>query len=337
MKSDLRAIVDQVLEETGIDSEQSLNAIIGNKTDYAIDLKNAVINSPEHYVLLWTEGFKAILDKGKDPSFQWLYRKVKKSPALKKYLDTFLRRSYLKHYDELHKRRPQVEEAEVWMGHNNADWGLLVTPRFAKGEWENDESEIRHFKPQYWTIGHVLKTGLVVPDRNRVKKFADVDEYLEFFEDVLVRATASPHQRAIAALYSDFVRQADIPEDVPLLIPEYRYEGREAKHKYRLDFCVIDASTMDKVGFELSPWSTHGKLATKGKSAKEINADAMANFEKEMTKLKSFFKKHGIYALIYTDTDLTKPAGIFADIKTYLEPSLPAKQLSFHLIDEFFQ
>jgi len=63
---------------------------------------------------------------------------------------------------------------------------------------------------------------------------------------------------------------------------------------------------MDKVGFELSPWSTHGRLATKGKSAKDINAEALANFEKEMAKLKSFFKKHGIYALIYTNSDLTK-------------------------------
>jgi hypothetical protein len=67
MKGELRSIVDQVLEETGIDNEQSLNAIIGNKTDYVIDLKNAVINSPEHYVLLWTEGFKSILDKGREP------------------------------------------------------------------------------------------------------------------------------------------------------------------------------------------------------------------------------------------------------------------------------
>jgi hypothetical protein len=337
MKGELRPIVDQVLEETGIDNEQSLNAIIGNKTDYVIDLKNAVINSPEHYVLLWTEGFKSILDKGREPSFTWLFKKVKQSPTLKQYLDTFLRRSYLKHYDELHKRRPEVEEAEIWIGHNNADWGLLVAPRFAKGQWENDKSEIRHFKPQYWTIGHVLKTGLVVPDKNRIRTFSDVEDYLGFFEDVLVRATASPHQRAIAALYSDFVRQAERQEDVPLLIPEYRYDGRETKHKYRLDFCVIDANTMDKVGFELSPWSTHGKLATKGKSAKEINAEALANFEKEMAKLKSFFRKHGIYALIYTDTDLTKPAKIFADIQTYLEPRLPAKQLSFHLIAEFFK
>ena len=86
MKAELRSIVDQVLEETGIGSEQSLNAIIGNKTDFVIDLKNEVINSPEHYVLLWTEGFKTILEQGADPSFKWLFDQVRRSPALKKYL-----------------------------------------------------------------------------------------------------------------------------------------------------------------------------------------------------------------------------------------------------------
>lgn len=339
MKTELRALLDHVLKETGIKSEQSLNAIIGNKTDFVIDLKNEVINSPEHYVLLWTEGFKSILAEGNDPSFTWLFKQVKQSPSLKKYLDTFLRRSYLNHYDELHKKRPQVEEAEVWIGHNNADYGLLVSPRFnkTKGEWENDKSEIRHFKPGYWTIGHVLETGLVIPGKDKKINFATVEDYLTFFEEVLVRATASPHQKAIAARYCDFVRNSEKPENVPLLIPEYRYDGREAKHKYRLDFCVIDPNTMDKVGFELSPWSTHGKLATVGKTQKQINEEARANFEKEMKKLKSFFKQHGIYALVYTDTDLTKPEDIFADIETYLVPQAPAKQLSFHLIDEFFR
>lgn len=337
MKADLRKLLPAVLKQVDVRNEQSLNAIIGHKTDFVIDLKNEVINSPEHYVLLWTEGFKAVLDHDDDPSFRWLFKQVKRSPALKKYLDTFLRRSYLKHYEELHKKRPRVEEAEVWIGQNHANYGLLVVPRFAHGQWENDKSEIRHFRPKYWSIGHVLETGLVVPDKKSVMPFSSVEEYLRFFEHVLVRGTGSSHQRKIAAMYAEYVRDSDDPEGVPLLIPEYRYDGREAKHKYRLDFCIVDADTMDKVGFELSPWSTHGKLSTKGKSQKQINAEAQGNFEREMAKHKSFFRKHGIFALIYTDRDLAKPEGIFADVRTYLEPRAPAKQLSFHLIDDFFK
>jgi hypothetical protein len=173
---------------------------------------------------------------------------------------------------------------------NNADCGLLVSPRFANGDWENDKSEIRHFQPKYWTIGHILATGLVVPGKPDIMTFSSVDDYLKFFEHVLVRGTASTHQKAVAAHYSKFVRASTTPDKVPLLIPEFRYDGRAARHKYRLDFCIIDADTMDKVGFELSPWSTHGELpGTNGKTQKEINAEASANFDREMKKQKEFF------------------------------------------------
>ena len=338
MKTDLRAMLPRVLKETGLGSEQSLNATIGHKTDFFIDLKNEIINSPEHYVTLWMEGFKSNLNGWGGGAYQELFDMVKASPAMQEYLDLFLRRSYLKHYEELYKTRPHDSEAEIWIGQNHADFGLLVAPRFAKGDWENDKSEIRHFKPRYWSIGHVLETGLVVPGKKDVMEFGTVDDYLKFFENVLVRGTKSSHQQKIAAMYSEYVRESEHPYDVPLLIPEFRYGGKVAKHQYRLDFCVIDPDTMDKVGFELSPWSSHGELTgTKGKSQKEINAEAQANFDKEMKKQKSFYKKHGVFALIYTDIDLVKPKAIFADIRSRLEANHAPKQLSFGLIKNFFK
>jgi hypothetical protein len=36
-------------------------------------LKNEVINSPEHYVLLWMEGFKRILEGDGEPLNTFLY------------------------------------------------------------------------------------------------------------------------------------------------------------------------------------------------------------------------------------------------------------------------
>jgi len=339
MKEQLRAMLPQVLQETGIPSEASLNAKIGGKSDEFLDLKNEIISSPEHYVLLWMEGFKQHLSTtGYQTAYDGLFDQIKNSPAFKAYLDIFLRRSYLKHYEELYRKRPAVNEAEVWIGQNNADWGLLVSPRFANGRWENDKSEIRHFKPVYWSIGHVLETGLVVPDKDERMSFATVKEYLTFFEHVLVRQTASPYQKAIASKYSTHVHAAEDPLRVPLLIPEYRYEGRIAKHKYRLDFTIITPETMDKVGFELSPWSTHGLLTgTKGKTQKQINEEASGNFDKEMAKHKAFFKKHGIFSLIYTDADLADIDAVFADAETYLTPPNPKKQLSFHYINDFFK
>jgi hypothetical protein len=69
----------------------------------------------------------------------------------------FLKRSYLKHFDELSRVRPHLTESEIWIGQNKADYGLLITPRYVNGVWENDRSEIRHFPKLYWTIGHVLE------------------------------------------------------------------------------------------------------------------------------------------------------------------------------------
>jgi hypothetical protein len=136
---------------------------------------------------------------------------------------------------------------------------------------------------------------------------------------------------------SSSVDLAKDPEKVPLLIPAFRYEGVDAKHRYRLDFCIIDPFTMQKIGYELSPWSTHGYLSKlKGLTQAEINEMAKDNFEREMTKHRSFFKKHGIYALIYTDAQLKDMAGIFEEIKQYLEPVDKVVQLDFHLLDKFF-
>jgi len=125
-----------------------------------------------------------------------------------------------------------------------------------------------HFGHLYWTIGHILATGLVVDGDPVPMSFANVDEYLNFFQKVLVRPSGSVYERQIAKLYAEYVKVQDKPEEVPLLFPELRYNGKAKKHKYRLDFCIINPVTLNKVGTELSPWSTHGKLTgTKGKTS----------------------------------------------------------------------
>jgi hypothetical protein len=120
-------------------------------------------------------------------------------------------------------------------------------------------------------------------------------------------------------------------------VPELRYGGRDAKHKYRLDFCLIDGTTMERIGFEFSPSSSHATIVdTKNKTQKQINAEVAANFEKEMAKHKAYFKKFGIFVLIYTDSDLADMDGVFNDIKKYLTPVESQTELNFHVLDNFF-
>lgn len=324
-----------VLKDTGQVSEESINAIIGCKHDEFFDLKHDVI--PDHTTFV-TQWMKRLQDCAK---LNWRCKEIlewfRSSVAFKKYLALFLQRSYFKHYDELSKQRPDVAEAILWIGQNNLHYGLAVTPRFNDdGEWENDKSEIRAFKYGYWTIGHVLATGLVIPGRDKTISFPDVQSYLTFFTEVLVRPTASKYQLDLAELYCKFVLTQPDPRSVPLLIPEYRYEGLEKKHKYRLDFLIINPYTLDKVGFELSPWSTHGMLSGTGsKTQKQINEIASDNFEREVEKQRSFFKKYNITVLIYSDKSLNDIKSIFeSDMLPLLTPEVPDGGISFRILEE---
>ena len=337
IKAELRSLLPKVLEQTGADNEQSLNARIGSKSDEFFDLKHDVIRSHDEFVNRWLQGLKNAVETCDSAAYDWLWRKLRKSRAFKRYLLLFLKRSYLKHFEELSKQRPRVEESEIWIGQRNADYGLLVTPRFSHGQWGNDKSEIRAFKQGYWTIGHVMTTGLVIPGKKRQFTFSAVDQYLMFFRDSLVRASGSQYQYEIADYYCVYVKNHPSPLDVPLLIPEFRYRGKEKKHVYRLDFLVINPFTLDKVGFELSPWSTHGYLRQiKKLTQKEVNAMARDNFENEMKRHRDYFKRHNIFALIYTDRQLADCEQLFDnEIKPLLEPERPTNPVSFQIMEQF--
>jgi hypothetical protein len=337
LKTKLRERLPLVLDETGIESEQSLNALIGSRNDDFFDLKHDVINSQEQFVSLWLRGLKESALTDGVASDLWLWKRIKKHKVLQEYTILFLKRSFLKHFDELSKNRPPVEEAEIWIGQENANYGLLVTPRFRNGQWENDKSEIRAFPKAYWTIGHVMQTGLVIPGKDKIFKFGDIEQYLLFFQDTLVRNSGSKYEYELAGHYCDYVRSSPNPELVPLLIPEFRYAGLMVKHIYRLDFMVINPYTLDKIGFELSPWSSHGYLKKIGSlTQKKINELAADNFAKEMRKHRAYFKEHGVFCLIFTDDVLKDTKALFEEeVLPYLEPEKPQVQLSFEIMEEF--
>lgn len=328
----LKTLLPSVLNDTGVPDILSLHGIIGGKNAKFINLHSQVISTPDEYVSVWLEGYKRSIDNGLG-DHHTITNILKKSKTLKEYLYIFLKRTFLNEYDALSRCRPSVDQSEIWIGSNNADYGLLVTPRFANGDWENDKSEIRHFECEYWTIAHILKTGLVTPKHAAQTNFADIKQYLTFFRNTLVRNSGSTHELEIADKYVSFVNGSANPDMVPLLIPEFRYGGRDHKHQYRLDFTVIsEGAEHPRVGFELSPWSSHGHISkTKSLSQKEINEIARDNFEEEMKKHRSYFKKHSVFVQIYTDKSLKDLDSIFEDIKKYLIPTKRRIQLNIPL------
>lgn len=338
IKLKLRDLLPDVLHETDLATEESLNATLGSKNDEFLDLKNDVIHSQEEFVSRWLTGLRDSALNGGVSAHLWIWKKLKKHKRFREYTVLFLRRSYLKHFEELSKNRPLVEDAEIWIGQENANYGLLVSPRFKAGEWENDKSEIRAFSKAYWTIGHVMATGLVIPRKNKIFRFTDIEQYLLFFQDTLVRNSGSKYEYDIAGHYCDYVRDHDTPELVPLLIPEFRYAGPHKRHIYRLDFMVVNPYTLNRIGFELSPWSTHGYLAKiGGLTQKKINELAADKFAREMRKHRAYFKEHGVVCLIFTDDVLKDTEKLFEDeIRPYLTPERTQVPLSFQIMEEFF-
>lgn len=328
-------LLPEILRITGFGNVHSLNAKIGGKFQEFLNVKERSIPSAAQMKSLYFDELRrralaTPVDKRADDTVCEIIRHYQESDLFREYIQNFLEGAFLKHFEEYARAKPTNEEAQIWIGQNNAEYGLFVTPRFNKrtGEWENDKSEIREFKPQYFTIGHVLESGLAIPGRPRVHVFQTPDQYLEFFLDVVVRHSGSKHQTELAERYCAYASQQKHPENVPLLIPELRYGGLEKRHKYRLDFCVIDPATLRKVGFELSPWSSHGWLTgTRLKKVAEVNAEARANFEAEAEKLRRFFLDRGITVLIFTDEQLSAPEGIFSVVARFLVPEQIGPQL----------
>jgi hypothetical protein len=339
MTEELRQMLPAVLAATGFDSEHSLHGKIGGKFADYIDIKNEVIFSQELFISLWLQGYQERLEAGSGYGNAYeTYDLLCKHTIFKEYLFLFLKRTYLRNYDALSKKRPTIDDSEIWIGQENANYGILITPRFVNGNWENDKSEIRHFVPKYWSIGHILETGLLIPGKNEKILFHSVEEYLIFFKYVIVRNSGSEYEMEIAELYSEYVLDAGNQLEIPLLISEYRYDGLAKDHIYRLDFSIIESKNLNKMGFELSPWSSHGYLKKiKGLTQKVINEMAQDNFEREMRKHKDYFKKHGIFVLIYTDSDLKDTKNIFDDIRQYLVPANVGTQLKLHILEDFFK
>ncbi|MBB5188334.1 hypothetical protein HNQ57_002613 [Zhongshania antarctica] len=101
---------------------------------------------------------------------------------------------------------------------------------------------------------------------------------------------------------------------------------------------VINPYTLNKVGFELSPWSTHGYLGKiGGLTQKKINEMAADNFAKEMNKHRAYFKEHDVFCLIFTDEGLKDTKKLFDDeMLPCLQPEKPQVQLAFDIMHEFF-
>lgn len=322
-------------------SVQSLHGFLGGKNNQYVDSIRSQFPSPKDFISRWLKG---LLDKVKRIEEQQrikyngniyqntpTHRMIRflKNDLIFHYLIIFLKRNFYRNFTERTRAKPNECHWALWFGENKIPWGLIIAPAYRNDAWTNDVSEIRRANYMYWTIEHVLTTGLVDPEGHEPITFSTLKELIQFYSSVLKRLSRSKYEKKIVELYLDYLKNANKPEEVPFLIPELRYAGLETKHLYRLDFSVLNSHTMEFTGFELSPQSSH--MAVKGvksKTQRKINEELKTKWNKEIAKRNKYFKQYGITTITFADEDLENIENCFSIIEEYLSKR-PVEQISY--------
>lgn len=310
----------EVLMECSILREQhisihSLHGTIGLNKSRSLDLVHGAWTNHEDYIASWLSGLKDIIQSGKNI----VLKDYMKIDIVREYILFFLERDFYRHYKVRIKAKPQENLWSIWFGSEQLFWGLLIAPRFIEDNWENKPALVRKVEFKYWSVGHVMTTGIVDPENNKIISFRDIEDFLTFYESILKRVSNSIYEKAVFDFYCEYIRNSQDPFSEPFLIPEFRYEGINQKHKYRLDFTILNSETGERIGFELSPQSTH--MAVEGirsQTQVQMNEGLLKKWNKEMDKRNSYFQQYGINIITFTDDKLADMTSCNNQIDYYL-------------------
>lgn len=310
---------------------QQFHAQIGSRNNKFIDSVRQQFMRPDDYISAWLNGLREHAEKKeaeqkaryngqvfKNTSYHNLLKCLKSDPT-KEYILKFLERRFYRQFDATTRSKPIDELWEIWFGANPLIWGILISPVVKQSKWTNDKSEIRRVEYHYWTVEHVIQTGLILPETNNRQTISDLNAVIEFYQNICERSSLSQYEKEIMNRYVQYIKEANDPLKVPFLIPEMRL-SKEKKHKYRLDFLILNSFAMEFTGFEISPSSTHMKVSkAKQKSQAEINKEISDKWERESDKRNKYYEKYGISIITFTDSHLEDIDACFNTIKKYLQ------------------
>ncbi|GMX66233.1 hypothetical protein Elgi_55050 [Paenibacillus elgii] len=310
-------------------SIHSLHGIIGSKNNTYVDSIRTQFVDPNDFIARWLQGLMENEEKRKNESRRYIVSNdisLLQDEEIREYTFLFLERNFYRNLMARTRVKPQDSLWKVWFGGGKFIWGLLIAPAFRNGSWTNDVSEIRRANYKYWTIGHVMSTGIIDPTVSKPMKFSNVDNLMDFYRSVLKRVSNSQYEQAIFDNYLKYIEKSKRVYDEPLLIPELRYAGLENNHQYRLDFTILNPHSMKYVGYELSPHSTH--MAISGitqKTQVELNRELSSKWNKEMTKRNEYFSSFGITTITFTDEQLSDIDNCFKQIEITLKERINEK------------
>ncbi len=310
------AVIQKYSEERGQTvSIHALHGLIGGKNNTFVDSIRTQFSDPADFKARWLKGFIQYVGTG-------IYSPLKnllKDSVFRDYTLKFLERNFYRNLRERTRAKPNENLWAIWFGSGKLVWGLLIAPVIRGESWTNDVSEIRRANYMYWTVGHVLETGIIDPENNELIRFGSVDELISFYRHVLKRISNSLYEKQTFDFYADYLKKSNNPSEEPFLIPEFRYAGLSVKHKYRLDFTILNSHTMEMIGFEFSPHSTHMAVTgISGKKQKDVNLELSRKWDNEMSKRNDYLSEFGITTITFSDSHLANTKTCFEVMEEYL-------------------
>jgi len=305
------------------------NGIFGSKNNTFIDSVRNQFLDFDSFFASWMMGLNDMFEFEKkiylryNKTIDWnaksTFRMINllKNDEIYQQVKKFLERNYFKNLDARVRMKPEESLWSIWFGYS-LTYGVIIAPVKRGGTWTNDKSEIRKVKYNYWTVGHILNTGLIDPNLDTPVHFSNVNEFFTFYQSVIKRLSNSPYEKQIFDLYIDYLKTSSDVENEPLLIPEFRYAGLQKAHEHRLDFTILNQHTSEFLGFEISPASSHMSVAKLKARQNAVNVDLKNKWEKEMAKRNKYFETFGITTITFTDTDLLNIDTCFDKIKQKL-------------------
>jgi len=329
LTAELKQMEAEALYKYSVEKESEcsihqLHGVVGGKNNIYVDSVKMQFSDPTDFKARWIQGFIKYVGKDRYSPL----RNLLKDKVFRTYTLTFLERNFYRNLKERTRAKPDENLWAIWFGGGGFVWGLIIAPAYRNKIWTNDVSEIRRSSYMYWTIGHVVSTGLIDPENNEIVKFDSLDDLIKFYRNILKRISNSLYEKEIFDRYVGYLKASEDPFAEPFLIPEFRYAGLDVDHQYRLDFTILNSHTMELVGFEFSPHSTHMSVAKiKDKKQKDVNEELCAKWDKEMSKRNDYFSEFGITTITFSDIHLKDIPACFDIMKIYLEKR-PAIKIS---------
>lgn len=301
---------------------QSLHGKIGGKFNKFTNVMQDQYPNIRRFQNAWFDGLQAECNRFRGynnyEAAIWDIVLLVKDELCLQYILLFIERNFYLHYEERVRQKPNEEHWELWFG-STLLHGLLIAPaRLPDKSWRVDHSEIRKVPYQYWTIGHVFSVGGVIDAKsNGIIPIRDLSDLWNYYTYMIQASSKSPYEVEICKRYLDYLGHSANLKDEPFLIPELRYAGKSTQHLYRLDFTILNPHTMDYVGFELSPTSTHMHVSGKDQQLTVYNQQIAQQWEKEIAKRNDYYKTFGITTVTFTDnhlTDLDKCFSVMAQV-----------------------